>query len=148
MKIIFTDIDGVLNSTKGEEPYESDMEVEKLLLLKQLIDETNADGIVITSDRRTSYVDMLAKLAAFAHFDIPILGQTRTESEVDLNDNRGKQILDYLADTKREIENIVIFDDMDDGISELLFEQFIQTDRRNGLTLENKEQAKNILNQQ
>ena len=145
MKIIFTDIDGVLNSAKGEGPYESDMEMEKLLLLKQLIDETNADGIVITSDRRTSYADMLAKLAAFAHFDIPILGQTRAESEVDLNDNRGKQILDYLADTKREIENIVIFDDIDDGISELFLEEFIQIDRRNGLTKEQKEAAKTLL---
>lgn len=52
MKLIFLDIDGVLNSSSGSGPYLSDMEVSKLELLKKLIIETNSLGIVITSDRR------------------------------------------------------------------------------------------------
>ena len=41
MKLIFLDIDGVLNSSSGSGPYLSDMEVSKLELLKKLIIETN-----------------------------------------------------------------------------------------------------------
>ena len=36
MKLIFTDIDGILNSALGNGPYESDMEADKLVLLKKL----------------------------------------------------------------------------------------------------------------
>ena len=38
MKLIFLDIDGVLNSATGKDPYVSDMEVEKLLLLNKLVE--------------------------------------------------------------------------------------------------------------
>ena len=37
MKIIFLDIDGVMNSTLSKGPYISDMEIEKLELLSSLI---------------------------------------------------------------------------------------------------------------
>lgn len=65
MKLIFLDIDGVLNSATGKEPYVSDMEVEKLKLLKKLIDDSGSSGVVITSDRRYSKVDMEDKTEAF-----------------------------------------------------------------------------------
>ena len=47
MKLIFLDIDGVLNSVTGKEPYVSDMEVEKLKLLKKLIDDSGSSGVEI-----------------------------------------------------------------------------------------------------
>ena len=56
MKLIFLDIDGVLNSSSGAGPYEDDLEVEKLLLLNRIIKESSSTGIVITSDRRYSLV--------------------------------------------------------------------------------------------
>ena len=52
MKLIFLDIEGVLNSATGKEPYVSDMEVKKLKLLKRLIDDSGSSDAVITSDRR------------------------------------------------------------------------------------------------
>lgn len=136
MKLIFLDIDGVLNSAVGKEPYVSDMEVEKLLLLRKLIRDSGAAGVVITSDRRYSKVDMKSKLAAFSEYEIPVVGETRFPNQDDFDDNRGKQILDYLSASKENIERIVILDDNDKGISDLFFEDFILVNRFYGLNNE------------
>lgn len=134
MKLIFTDIDGVLNSALGQGPYESDMEVDKLKLLKQLITLSDAEGIVITSDRRYSEIDMSHKMDVFDEYEIFVVGELRRPNEDDLDDNRGKQIMDYLNNVKENIDSIIILDDIDDGISELFHEDFILIDRRYGLT--------------
>ena len=133
MKLIFLDIDGVLNSTTGKEPYVSDMEVEKLKLLKKLIDDSGSSGVVITSDRRYSKVDMEDKTEAFDQFEIFIVGETRRPNQDDLEDNRGKQIMDYLSSSKKDIDRIVILDDNDDGISNFFKEEFILVNRFFGL---------------
>ena len=136
MKVIFLDIDGVLNSASGKEPYISDMEVEKLKLLKKLINESGSSGVVITSDRRYSKIDMEHKTEAFDQFKIFIVGETRRPSQDDLEDNRGKQIMDYLSSSNEDIERIVILDDNDDGISNLFEEEFIHVNRFFGLNEE------------
>ena len=133
MKLIFIDIDGVLNSALGKGPYVSDMEIEKLILLNKLIKESNSDGIVITSDRRTSEVDMKNKLETFNQYEIKVVGVLRNPSETDDEDNRGKQIMDYLASSREEIEKIVILDDMDDEISDYFDEEFVSVNRLFGL---------------
>ena len=133
MKIIFLDIDGVLNSAMGKGPYISDMEVEKLILLKDLLDRSGVSGIVITSDRRYSKIDITNKKAAFEECGIKVLGLTRLPNENDLEDNRGKQIMNYLANSEEEIDKILILDDMDDGISSLFGEEFLLVNRVYGL---------------
>ena len=133
MNLIFLDIDGVLNSATGKEPYVSDMEVEKLKLLKKLIDDSGSSGVVITSDRRYSKVDMEDKTEAFDQFEIFIVGETRRPNHDDLEDNRGKQIMDYLSSSKEDIDRIVILDDNDDGISNFFEEEFILVNRFFGL---------------
>ena len=133
MKLIFLDIDGVLNSATGKEPYVSDMEVEKLKLLKKLIDDSGSSGVVIISDRRYLKVDMEEKTEAFDQFEIFIVGETRRPNKDDLEDNRGKQIMDYLSSSKEDIERIVILDDNDDGISNFFEEEFVLVNRFFGL---------------
>lgn len=145
MILIFLDIDGVLNSAMGKDPYISDMEVEKLLLLRKLISDSGAAGVVVTSDRRYSKVDMKSKLAAFAKYDIPVVGETRFPNQDDFDDNRGKQILDYLSTSNEDVERIVILDDNDEGISDLFFEDFIQVNRFYGLNNEVYEKALKVL---
>ena len=125
MKLIFLDIDGVLYSATGKEPYESDMEVEKLKLLKKLIDDSGSSGVVITSDRRYSKVDMEDKTEAFDQFEIFVVGEIRRPYQDDLEDNWGKQFMDYLSSSKEDIDRIVILDDNDDGISNFFEEEFI-----------------------
>ncbi|MBO6261138.1 MAG: hypothetical protein J6N95_00840 [Bacilli bacterium] len=146
MKLIFLDIDGVLNSASGKEPYISDMEAEKLKLLKRLIDESGSSGVVITSDRRYSKIDMEHKTEAFDQFEIYIVGETRRPNQDDLEDNRGKQIVDYLSSSKEDIERIVILDDNDDGISNFFEEEFILVNHYYGLNEEVYRRALNILN--
>lgn len=133
MKLIFLVIDGVLNSANVKEPYVSDMEVEKLKLLKKLIDDSGSSGVIITSDRRYSKVDMEDKTEAFDQFEIFIVGETRRPNQEDLEDNRGKQIMDYLSSSKEDIDRIVILDDNDDGISNFFEEEFILVNRFFGL---------------
>ena len=146
MKLIFLDIDGVLNSASGNEPYISDMEAEKLELLKRLIDESGSSGVVITSDRRYSNVDMEHKAEAFKQFGIYIVGETRRPNQDDFEDSRGKQILDYLSSSREDIDRIVILDDNDDGISNIFGEVFILINRFFGLNNGTYQQALDILN--
>ncbi len=145
MKLIFLDIDGVLNSATGKEPYVSDMEVEKLKLLKKIIDDSGSSGVVITSDRRYSKVDMEDKTEAFDQFEIFIVGETRRPNQDDLEDNRGKQIMDYLSSSKEDIDRIVILDDNDDGISNFFEEEFILVNRFFGLNKDVYQKALKIL---
>lgn len=145
MKIIFLDIDGVLNSTHGKGPYVSDMEIEKLTLLKRLLDNTNSSGVVITSDRRFSKIDMKNKFNVFSQYQIDVLGKLRLPNDEDHQDNRGKQINDYLLNSNEEIEKIVILDDNDDGISNLFYEDFILVNKFYGLNNEIYEKALRIL---
>ena len=142
-KLIFLDIDGVMNSSRGQGPCFSDMEEGKLLLLKRLIDESGAKGIVLTSDRRYSEVDMRDKSKAFAKFGIPVIGVTRRPYEED--DDRGRQIADYLSSSIEDIEKIVILDDNDDGISYLFPKDFILVHRFFGLNEAAYEKALRIL---
>ena len=145
MKLIFLDIDGVLNSIKGSKDYLAFMEVEKLILLKELIIDSNADGVVITSDRRYSKFEMEDITLAFDMYEIFIVGSIRNPNDDDFEDNRGKQIKDYLENSKDNITSIVILDDIDDGISTLFPDEFIEVSRLNGLTREIVDQAIKIL---
>lgn len=145
MKLIFLDIDGVLNSATGKEPYISDMEVEKLRLLKKLINDSGSSGVVITSDRRYSKVDMEYKTEAFDQFEIFVVGETRRPNQDDLEDNRGKQIIDYLSSSIEDIDRIVILDDNDDGISNFFEEEFILVNHFYGLNEEVYREALSIL---
>ena len=148
MKLIFLDIDGVMNSSLGKEPYLADMEVSKLKLLKKLIDDSNSTGIVLTSDRRYSKVYMKEFVNALKEYDINLVGITRKvkELEEDINDNRAKEIMDYLVDSNDDIESIVILDDNDNGISSLFNEEFILVNRIYGLNEEVYKKAIEILN--
>ena len=145
MRLIFLDIDGVLNSATGKEPYISDMEVEKLKLLKKLINESGSSGVVITSDRRYSKIDMEHKTEAFDQFEIFIVRETRKPNPDDLEDNREKQIMDYLSSSKEDIDRIVILDDNDDGVSNLFEDEFILVNRFYGLNEEVYQKALEIL---
>ena len=132
MNLIFLDIDGVLNSVEGSDEILFDMEVTKLKLLKQLTIDTNSQ-IVVISDWRYSSRQRKQLLEAFNKYQIPIHGMLRDPSVDDEEDNRGKQIQDYLESHRDIIDKIVILDDNDDGILELFHEDFIKTNKFYGL---------------
>lgn len=132
-KIIFLDIDGVMNSINGEGPYLADMEVSKLELLKSLIEETNSEGIVLISDRRFSSHYMNELESVLDQYEIALLDSLRDPNGDE--DNRGKQIDGYLS-IHNDIDRIVILDDNDDGISILFKEEYIEVNKFYGLNKE------------
>ncbi len=144
-KLIFLDIDGVMNSSSSKGPYLSDMETSKLLLLAKLVAVTASLGIVISSDRRESNADMKEKKAAFAEYGIPVVGETRLPNEDDLDDSRGRQIADYLVDQEEDIDAILILDDHDEGISSYFEEEFLKTNPYYGFDEEAFDAAISIL---
>ena len=132
-KVIFLDIDGVMNSVYGEGPFEADMELSKLDLLRTLILESSSSGIVLTSDRRYSPYYMKEFLTTLSSLRIPYISKTRDPKKPKEGfDNRGLQIRDYLIEHE-DIERLVILDDIDDGISSFFPMEFIKVDRYKGL---------------
>ena len=75
---------------------------------------------------------MKHKREEFEQYGINIIGVTRNPI-TGIDDNRGKQILDYLSSLKEEIDKIVILDDNDDGIFNFFEEEFILVNRFSGL---------------
>ncbi len=133
IKAIFLDIDGVMNSAYGKGPFEADMEVGKLALLKKLIEVSGASGIILISDRRYSPSYMKEFLPALEAHKIPYLSKTRNPKKPKEGfDNRGLQIRDFLYGHE-EIKGMAILDDIDDGISGLFPKEFIKVDRYLGL---------------
>lgn len=145
MKIIFLDIDGVMNSSRGQGPSFADMELDKLQRLKRLVDTAKADGIVFTSDRRYQNGYMQEFMEALERFQIPFLGCIRNPNDDD-NDCRGMQIMDYLNQQEDDIESIVILDDSDEGISSYFPDEFIQVKRYFGFIEEAFNKALEVLN--
>ena len=147
MNVLFLDIDGVMNSANGNGPYLADMEISKLVLLKRILVDNEFDGVVISSDRRYSKPYMTQLENAFDQYEIFIIGEMRRPNDIDedLEDNRGKQIFDYLESSAYSIDKIVILDDMDDGISDFFPEEFVHIDRFNGLDGKTAERIKAIM---
>ena len=97
-------------------------------MLKKLIDDSHSFETIITSDRRYSEIEIKHKREAFEQYGINIIGVTRNPITW-IDDNRSKQILDYLSSLKEEIDKIVILDDNDDRISNFFEEEFILANR-------------------
>lgn len=140
MKIIFLDIDGVLNSWATG----YNISKEKLLLLNELIEKTDAK-IVISSSWRCGSQDVKDFLNNnFAKNRISSVNEPYQdlidnifyENTIGLTDtfgpNRGSEIQRWL-DSHEDIESYVIIDDDIDMLDEQLY-NFVQTDTYFGLT--------------
>lgn len=164
MKVIFLDIDGVLNShdnmnalhscakalfpnvndSKAREFYTKDkygqlFDDRCIRHLQRIILLTDAD-IVITSTWRKDGISNLLKLWKDRNLPGRIIGMTPI-----LNKPRGEEIEDYLFQNDF-VTNYCIIDDN----SDMLFEQelnFVKTNGKFGITLEDANKAINILNE-
>lgn len=141
MKIIFLDIDGVLNNTqtyknpnKAKALNGSWFEPEKVELLNRILQKTKT-GIVLTSAWRWEdhykNIEMMGSLG--------ISGAYRGRVDDLHSVTRGEQIQDFLDKTPQIIDKFIILDDENDMGD--LGEYLIQTDRAFGLTEENVQQA-------
>lgn len=138
MKVIFVDVDGVLNSddfidsVKGKQ----DIDIKTVLLLKRAIEETGAKIVMDTSFRYTQ---------SFLKVQEMLLQNGIMFDKTPFIDNeRGKEIKQYLSE-HRKIEDYILLDDVvfSDFDNELL-SHLIKMDDTNTRGIGNGLQKKDI----
>ena len=155
MKLIFLDIDGVLNYSGCKARSSTGclgIDTEKVKLLRHIIDQTGAI-VILTSTWKTDWFP-----SAFIE-DLPKDGQylqkqlakhkvfIRAKTEDPSWEQRGQGILDFIETSKYNIEQFVILDDESFDFIELGLEnRFVKTSFNDGLLPEHVEKAVCILN--
>lgn len=161
MKVIFLDVDGVLNSEDDLMVYREKngiigcilydaVEDRPLKLLKELVDKSGAK-IVLSSTWRYGHARMKDKdifggrlykkiVDRLKDYDMEIYDVTPILS----GKKRGDEIRDWLQNSKDEIEYFVILDD-DVDMCEFAETNLVQTTYKTGLTQEHVDKALEIL---
>lgn len=140
MKVIFLDVDGVLNHTNSK----SKVEDEKAKLIKQIVDETNAK-IVLSSDWRyylntdDEDVDLLIRM--LSKYGMEIMSST----PITKHGYRVAEIYQWIKEWQGEpIEKFVILDDR--GDMKPYMDRLVQTDFDYGLVKKDTKIAIKLLN--
>lgn len=124
MRIIFLDIDGVLNHLGCKEKAPSGVyfvEDGKILLLKEIIAKTDAK-IVLSSTWRSGWKDFKEGKINADSLDFVALQNKLKEFNIELYDytplsekrNRGNEILEWVENHLDEIDSMLILDDDSD----------------------------------
>jgi len=149
MKILFLDIDGVLNSTRTAVAFNgyghdtspkglSKFDMVAVGLIRTLCKETDTKIVLSSSWRIGRSLDQVVKMGE--DLDLPIIGMTRN-----LNYGvRGNEIAMWVADYFDAIEKYAIVDD-DDDMTDEQWAHFVQTDHHEGLSWQNYKALKTIL---
>lgn len=135
MKVIFLDIDGVLNSDeyldKVKNSYiqgiERDIDVGKVKLLKRAIDETGARVVLSSSWRYTRNARYLKEL--LANYEI------RVDSTPYIQDIRGLEIKKWLSENQGVEDFIILDDEIFDSFDEELIKKLVKVSNGNGRSL-------------
>ncbi len=142
MKVIFLDIDGVLNSSfydkNKKTSTEGNIDETRVFLLKIIIDRTEAK-IVLSSSWKKHWnvepslcdLDGIYINSIFQKYNLSIYDKT---PQLDDKFNRKKEILEWLKN-KKDIDNFIILDDYAFGWEELT-DKVIKTNPIFGLGLE------------
>jgi hypothetical protein len=125
MKVIFLDIDGVLNCEKTPNPRKLPYIVDKKLLarLKKLLARTNAK-VVLSSSWRCDPIGLLAA----KHWGVPFIDVSPDRPE----SPRGAEMLKWLSQHPK-VKRFAVIDDEDDGLDDL---PLFQPSHKTGLTME------------
>lgn len=143
MKLVFCDIDGVLNSEIGtEESGVLGIEEEKLYLLQALLESTGAE-LVITSKARFAESIYEERLKTIENSGIKIRDAFRGKT---LSSNpKAIEVLAYLQNKCKDIDNVLILDDNDHDFGEYFKHNFILVSTKTGLTVKDVEEGISIL---
>lgn len=136
MKILFLDIDGVLNSMRSEEVTGKQKTVENLdpvslSLVQKVCEETDALICLSSNWRFRHYILDLGK-----KMDLPIIYQTPGSD----NDDREGEINQFLNNFGK-VEKYAILDDLD-----LKIDNLVRVDPQNGVSYENYLDLMKLLN--
>lgn len=144
MKIVFLDVDGVLNSPDFQihryqrGPGRHPIDPECVAHLNALTSQTQA-RIVVSSTWRTMGLTAIRRVLRAHGVVAPIVGCTpslvrRHESGLAIATERGREIQAWLDTTRFRVERFVILDD-DEDMNDLL-PHLVRTDFRAGLAAE------------
>lgn len=155
MKIIFLDIDGVLNSemyeaSRDEECGDGYIDLSRVKLLADIINATDAKIVLISSlrldwDKKPELCGKDGKYInqCFAKYGLSIMDKT---PYFNLFTERRKEIFNWLLNHHSEVAGFVIIDDMQGGWCELR-DRVINTNPQGyGLEEEHVEKAIKLLN--
>ena len=132
MKVIFLDVDGVLNSdeyfekTKGLnlQGIYQDIDVEKIKLLKKAVDETGAKVVLTSSWRYTKNTIKLKEL--LKEYEIFV------DATPFIENKRGLEIKKWLLDNQNVDDFVILDDEIFDSFDEDLLEKLIKISDGNG----------------
>ncbi len=144
MKIIFLDIDGVLNSDEYFDKIknlningiENDIDISKIVLLKKSLDETGAKVVLTSSWRYTRKAQELKQL--LLNYGIIV------DCTPFIDNERGIEIKKWLQE-HNDVQDFVILDDeIFDSYDEKLMEKLIKISDTNGINYGEGLQPKHI----
>lgn len=132
MKVIFLDVDGVLNSDEyfdkikdlNIEGIKREIDIEKIKLLKKAIDETGAKVVLSSSWRYTRNGQKLKELL----LDYGIYADTTPF----LQNERGLEIKQWLLDNQSVEDFVILDDEIFDSYDERLIKKLIKISNGNG----------------
>jgi len=149
MKIIFLDIDGVLNYfdynmevDMGSFLYFNEIDTQKVLLLNEIVRRTKAKVVISSSWRKYYSIEELIEGLNRRGFIGEIIGVTPALYHIGVQ--RGEEIKHWIDNCGFNISSMVILDD-DNDMSDLI-RYHIQTNYSTGLTEEDVELAIKELN--
>lgn len=148
MKILFLDIDGVLNysGTKARDGGYIGIDPDLMPFLNMIVERTDCKIVISSTWRNMHTIEQLKEkfeAAGFKYGDY-IIDKTPTFHSSDFFVPRGCEIKSWL-DSSREVESFAIVDDNSDMLLEHRF-NFVKTSERTGLTALTSENIIQILN--
>ena len=144
MKVIFLDKDGVLNSDEYFDKIErldingveSDIDKEKVKLLKESVDATGAKVVVTASARYTTNGQLLIQLLREQQILVDVTPY--------INNIRGKEIKQWLAENPDTEDFVILDDEIFDSYDEELMKKLIKISNGNGINFGEGLQRKDI----
>lgn len=142
MTIIFCDIDGVLNSSANHKDGFSDVEEDKTLLLKELIEKLEAK-LIITSKVRFNNIQEL-RINSIKNFGINV--DDYFKGTFFSPTSKANECLGYLQfhfpNFDFDKDRLIILDDQDDGFTacDIFKDSFFLVDSKTGLTIDKVEE--------
>ena len=144
MKVIFLDKDGVLNSDEYFDKIEgldikgieSDVDIEKVKLLKEAVDETGARVVVTASARYTTNGQLLIQLLREYQMLVDLTPL--------INKKRGIEIRQWLSEHPDTEDFVILDDEIFDSYDEELMKKLIKISNGNGINFGEGLQRKDI----
>ena len=144
MKVIFLDKDGVLNSDEyfdkiqglDIDGIESDVDIEKVKLLKEAVDAVGAKVVLTASARYKTNGQLLAQLLCEYQMSV--------DATPFLNNKRGMEIKQWLSEHPETEDFVILDDEIFESYDEELMKKLIKISNGNGINFGEGLQRKDI----